>query len=112
MLEEPVAEPSSEADMIAETVQQSGEGDEYRPFASNDNISDDVLPEPLPDEVLIAENTDVDVIAEEDPCIDLICGMSETEHEAIEEQINPDGELYADNGSGYVDSDIQSDLMA
>ena len=112
MLEEPVAEPSSETDMIAETVPQSGEDDPYRPFASNDNISDDVLPEPQPDEVLIAENTDVDVIAGEDPSVDLICGMPETEQEIIDEQVAPDGELYADSGSGYDDSDIQSDLMA
>lgn len=112
MLEEPVAETSPETDMIAETVPQSGEEDEYRPFASNDNISEDVLPEPQPDEVLIAENTDVDVIVEEDPSVDLICGMSETEQEVIEEPVNHDGELYADNGAGYEDSDIQSDLMA
>ena len=112
MLEEPVAETSPETDMIAETVSQSGEEDEYRPFASNDNISEDVLPEPQPDEALIAENTDVDIIAEEDPSVDLICGMSETEQEFIEEPVNHDGELYADNSSGYDDSDIQSDLMA
>ncbi|MBD5207728.1 MAG: hypothetical protein HDS79_05610 [Bacteroidales bacterium] len=112
MLEEPVAELSSETDMIAEAVPQSSENDEYRPFASNDNISDDVLPEPQPDEVLIAENADEDVIAGEDPSVDLICGMPETEQEIVDEQVAPDGELYADNGSGYDDSDIQSDLMA
>ncbi|MBD5195767.1 MAG: hypothetical protein HDS87_08665 [Bacteroidales bacterium] len=112
MLEEPVVELSSETDMIAEAVPQSSENDEYQPFASNDNISDDVLPEPQPDEVLIAENADEDVIAGEDPSVDLICGMPETEQEIVDEQVAPDGELYADNGSGYDDSDIQSDLMA
>lgn len=111
MLEEPVAEPSTETDMIAEAASQSSEDDEYKPFASNDNISDDVLPEPQPDEVLIADNTDVDVIAGEDPSVDMIFGMPETEQEIIDEQVAPDGELYADNGSGYDDSDIQSDLM-
>lgn len=112
MLEEPVAEPSLETDMTAEAVPQSGEEDTYRPFASNDNLSDDVLPEPQPDEVLIAENTEVDVIAGLDPSVDIICGMPETEPEIIDEPVVPDGELYADNGYGYDDSDIQSDLMA
>ena len=47
-----------------------------------------------------------------DSSVDLICGMPETEPEIIDEQVALDGELYADNGYGYDDSDIQSDLMA
>lgn len=112
MLEESVSEPSSETDMITEATTQLSEEGPYRPFAGNDNIEGDILPEPQPEESLIAENEDVDVIAGEDSPVDMICGMPETEAGIIEEQIQPESALYADNGSDFNDSDIQSDLMA
>jgi len=114
MLEEPVAEPSTETDMIAgaEPQAETGEEGEYQPFANNDRIEDDVLPEPQPDEVLIAENAEVEVVAEDDPTVDLICGLPETEPEILVDPVYPGDELYADNGSEYDESGIQSDLMA
>lgn len=111
MLEEPVAEASSETEMIAEAHPQE-EGPGYEPFASNDQIGDETLPEPQPDEVLIAENTEVEVVAEDDPTVDLICGLPETEPEILVDPVYPEDELLADNGSEYDESGIQSDLMA
>lgn len=112
MIEDPVAEPTAETDMIAETAQPSDEANPYQPFASNDSISEDVLPDPQPDEVLIAENTEVDVIAGEDPTVDMICGVPEENPGMPDEAAAPDDVIYADNGSAYDESDIQSDLMA
>lgn len=114
MLEESTDELSTGTDMLAEVASQSSEEDPYRPFASNDNIEEDALQEPQPDEDLIAENTEVDVIAGDDPSVDVICGLPDIGlgPEIIEEQILTESELYADNGSDFDDSDIQSDLMA
>lgn len=109
MLEEPVAEPSAETDMIAEAHHA---GEEYQPFANNDPIGDNVLLEPHPEEILIAENTDTDVVIEEDSMVDMICGMPEEETVMPEEIVYPEDDLYADNGSAYGESDVQSDLMA
>lgn len=112
MLEEPVAEPTAETDMLAGATTYPGEDAPYRPFTSNDSISDDNLPEPQPDEVLIAENTESDVIACEDQVVDMICEVSEEHHGMPEEVVCPDDIVYADNVSPHEDSDIQSDLMA
>lgn len=112
MLEEPVVEPSTETDMIAEAQPQHNEDEEYQPFANNDRISDDFLPEPQPDEILFAEDANTDAVVEEAPVADLICSVTEEEPVITEETVYLDDDLYADNGSTYVDSDIQSDLMA
>lgn len=110
MLEEPVAEPSLETDMIAEAQLQSNEGEEYQPFANNDWISDDILPEPQQDEVLIAENTNTDVVVEEVPVADVICGMPD-EVVMSEPIVFPEEKLCADDDFVYGESDVQSDLM-
>lgn len=112
MLVEPVAEPTAETDMIAEATPYPDEDAPYRPFTSNDRISDDVFPEPQPDEVPIAENTESDVIACEDQVVDMICEVSEEHHGMPEEVVCPDDIVYADDVSPHEDSDIQSDLMA
>lgn len=112
MLEEPVAESTAETDMLAGATPYPGEDVPYRPFTSNDSISDEVLPEPQPDEVLIAENTYSDVIACEDQVVDMICEVSEENQGIPEEVVCPDDIISADNVSPYEDSDIQSDLMA
>lgn len=116
MLEEPVAEPIAESvadtDIIAEAQPQPSEGSEYQPFANSDPIGDDVLPEPQPEEVLIAENTGTDVVVGEDSTVDLICGVSEEESEITEETVYPEEDLYAGNPATYDDYDVQSDLMA
>ena len=112
--EEPVAELSEETDVIAEETTLSGEEHTYQPFAANDRISEDVLQDPLPDEILVAENREVDVIVAEDPLadVDVIDGTPVIELEVIGEPEDPFGESYADNGSYFEDFDIQSDIMA
>ena len=112
MLEEPVAEPSTETDMIAETVMQPGTEDDYRPFANNDQISEEVLPEPQPEEGLIAENTEIEAVLENDSTVDLICGVTEQEEVTPEDAVYPEEDLLADNGSANNEYDVQSDLMA
>ena len=111
MLEEPVAEPSTEPDMVVGTEPQQGEETGYQPYANNDQIGEEVLPEPEPDEVLIADNTGADVVVETDPTVDLICGIEE-EAGLPDEAGLPEEDLYADNGSACDGTDIQSDLMA
>ena len=111
MLEEPVAEPSTETDMVVGTESQHSDETGYQPFANNDQIGEDVLPEPQPDEVLIAEDTESDVVVDADPTVDLICGIEE-EAGLPEEVVQQEEDLYADNGSVCDESDIQSDLMA
>lgn len=108
MLEEPIAETSSESDMLAEAAPQSGDND-YKPFAGNDIISEEILPEPQLDVMFIAENTDL-IYTGDDVC-DIIC-LPNTSPEIIDEPVSPETELYADNDISYDDSDIQSDLMA
>lgn len=112
MLEEPVAEPSTETDMIAETVAQTEVDDDYRPFANNDHISEEVLPEPQPEEVLIAENTEIEAVPESDSAVDLICGVPEQEEVTPEDAVYPEEDLFADNGPANNEYDVQSDLMA
>lgn len=112
MLEEPVAEISAETDMIAEAVTHPGAEDDYRPFAGNDRITDEVLPEPQPEEVLLAENTEVEAVHEDDSAVDLICGVPGQEELTPEDAVYPEEDLYADNGSYNNDYDVQSDLMA
>lgn len=112
MLEEPVAEPSTETDMIAESVAQTEVEDDYRPFANNDHISEEVLPEPQPEEVIVAENTEIEAVPESDSAVDLICGVPEHEEIIPEDTVYPEEDLYADNGPLNNDYDVQSDLMA
>lgn len=112
MLEEPVAEPSTETDMIAESVTQPEADDDYRPFANNDHISEEVLPEPQPEEVLIAENTEIEAAPESDSAVDLICGLPEQEEVTHEDPVYPEEDLFADNGPANNEYDVQSDLMA
>lgn len=112
MLEEPVAEPSTETDMIAESVTQPEVEDEYRPFANNDHISEEVLPEPQPEEVLIAESTEIEAAPESDSAVDQICGLPEQEEVTPEDAVYPEEDLYADNGPANNEYDVQSDLMA
>lgn len=114
MLDEPVAELTSEADMIAVVQPQAEQADspDYQPFANNDRIGDDVFPEPQPEEILIAGNTGVDAVIENDSTVDLIIGLPAQEPDAIDVAVYPENELYADNGSNYDDSGIQADLMA
>ena len=112
MLEDPVAEPSTETDMIAESVTQTEADDDYRPFANNDHISEEVLPEPQPEEVLIAENTEIEAVPESDSAVDLICGLPEQEEVTPEDIVYPEEDLFADNGPANNEYDVQSDLMA
>lgn len=112
MLEEPVAEPSTETDMVVGTGPYHSEDAGYQPFASNDRIGEDVLPEPEPEEVLIAENTEEDMVIDSDPTVDMICGAIEEEAGLPDEVGQTDENLYADNGSVCDETDIQSDLMA
>lgn len=106
MLEEPVAEPSLDVE-----VQPIDDDDNYHPFAYNDKIDDEIIPEPEPDEVLIAENTYSDVMAD-DPTVDIVCGQQEEEIIMPEDTACFEDNLYADNGAVYDDTCIQSDLMA
>lgn len=111
MLEEPVAESSAETDMLAEVPTQHIEDEEYRPFANNDPIETSEFPEPQSDGILIAENADTDVIAE-DPTVDLVCNAIDENNENAEEIACHEDVLYAENDIDYGETDIQSDLMA
>lgn len=111
MLEEPVAEQSSEENMVTEGNHQTEEGNdsEYQPFANNDRIGDEVLPEPQPDEILVAENTETDAVTLIE---DLIIGLPAPEPDPLIDPVYSEDELYADSSSNYGESEIQSDLMA
>lgn len=111
MLEEPVAESSVETDMLAEASTQHAEDEDYRPFANNDSIETSEIPEPQPDDMMIAENTDMDVTAE-DSTVDLICDAIDDGSEMADETACNEDVLYAENDMEYGLSDIQSDLMA
>jgi hypothetical protein len=112
MLEEPIAEISAETDMIAEAVAHPVAEDDYRPFSSNDRITEDVPHEPQPEDVLLAENTEVEVASEGNSAVDLICGVPEQEETTPEDAVYHEDDLYADNGPSNNDYDVQSDLMA
>lgn len=108
---------SSEADMIAQAEPQQGDADDYKPFANNDyidNESEDMLPEPQPEEELIAENPDGDVPVdpEADSTVDLICGLPETEPLMPCDATDFQDDSYAFGDTGIGDVDVQSDLMA
>ena len=108
MLEDHVAVPSVETDMIAQSP--SNESEEYLPFSNEDPIAIDILLYPQEDGELIAENTKQNV-GKDDLSIDYICDVVEEGNEMSENTICPDDELYADNNTFYGESDIQSDLM-
>lgn len=122
MLEEHVNAPSSEVETESDATQEvdsrNGEGPVYQPFANNDRISDEIIPEPQPDEILIGENTGLDVVAEGYNTVDLICGLSEEDviipgnPVCPEETLYPEDLLCADNGQSHDSGDIQSSLMA
>lgn len=132
MLQEAVAEPSEDIDVVVESNPHTGEEDTYRPFAANDRISEDVIVEPVPEEILIAGNPDVDVILQTDPvtATNLIDGTPavEPDIDIIGEPLDPFADPFADpyaNPYAHLDPelqigedisnegpDIQSDLMA
>ncbi|MDE7420471.1 MAG: hypothetical protein K2N35_09705 [Muribaculaceae bacterium] len=116
MLEEPVAELSTETEMIVESQPQSGQGieQEYEPFANNDKIIDEGVSEVSPEEEYLAQNTEDVIIVEEDG-IDIIYNqdlyLSNTGDDIIVDYF-PEDSLLADSPSPEEDNDIQSDLMA
>ncbi len=113
MLEEPVAEISVETDMIAEVVTHPVAEDDYRPFAGDDRITDEVLPVPEPEDDLLAENTEeIEAVPEDDSAVDMICGVPAQEELMPEDAVYPEDDLNADNGLYNNDYDVQSDLMA
>ena len=112
MLEEPVAEPVVEEDMIAEA--QVSEADDYQPFAINDVVEENPLPDPVPDGMLLVEDEDVlfePVVNPGDyPYEDMICGLPEDDELPIDGSEYMDVSPYAEGD--VMDTDIQSDLMA
>ena len=112
MLEDPIAEPSNETDMIAEPVTQPEVVDNYHPFANNDHISEGTLQVPQSEDVLIAEDAEIEAVPESDSTVDVICGVDGQEEVTPEDAIYLEDNLYADNGPSNNEYDIQSDLMA
>lgn len=111
MLAEPVAEPVAEEDLIAEV--QVSEADDYQPFAMNDVVEDDPLPDPLPDDILAVGDEDVIVDPTENPgdysYDDLICGWPQDDELPIDVMDYMDEELYAKGDETAFD--IPSDLL-
>ncbi len=116
-LEEPVAEPYTDADMMAEPEAQpqsdTDEEMEYHPSIDNDQIGEDLPTDPQPEENHITENPEEEMVIGEDPTVDMICGAPAPE---------PIGEssetvVYAETSqheepSSHTSSSIQEDLMA